>query len=349
MAFAAGSDRFVAVAWDVGLGALAITVALALQVLVMRERALRRERRRDALFAAWRPLMFAAVVGEAPPLPRLARRDADAFLLLWNQLQDGVRGEARARLNALAASVGAHAMAHARLRRDDALGRLLAVRTLGHLGCGADYDAVAHELEDRRSYLGLAAARALVSIDPVRAPGDVLPRLASRADWPVALFATVLGEADGAALTAAFRDVQRALESAAVVRLLPLASIIDVAEGEALLTELLASPDPEVLAAALKAVRTPALLAGVRRACTHGSWAVRTQAAAALGRVGASEDRDALVGLLGDRQWWVRYRAAQALASGRFGSAAEIATLGAGLDDRYARDIVEHVLAEGRT
>jgi HEAT repeat protein len=95
-------------------------------------------------------------------------------------------------------------------------------------------------------------------------------------------------------------------------------------------------------------VRSPALLPQVRRACEHEAWTVRTQGAAALGRIGGMPERDILLRLLRDPQWWVRYRAAQAMTSGRFGSAAEVTALAAGLHDRFARDIVRQALAEGR-
>ena len=341
------SDPFIAAAWVVGLVALAITIALALQVLAMRERSVRRERRRAAVTAAWRPILFERVLGDDSPLPAVARRDEDTFLLLWTQLQDGLRGDARARLNAVAAEVGAPAVARRRLAHDAALDRLLALRTLGYLGLADDYPAVALHLDDRRPYLCLAAARALVHIDPARAVDDVLPRLAERGDWPVPLFATVLGEADAGRLATRFRALHATIGSERRVRLLPLLLILDAAIGDELLGGLLATADdPEVLGAALRCVRSPGLLRDVRRLCAHPSWAVRTQAAAALGRVGGPAERDVLLGLLTDAQWWVRYRAAKALACGRFGARDEIAALADGLRDRFARDIVEHALAE---
>ena len=48
------SDPFVLVAAAAGLAALAMTVALSVQIVVMRYRTAARERRRDALFATWR-------------------------------------------------------------------------------------------------------------------------------------------------------------------------------------------------------------------------------------------------------------------------------------------------------
>jgi HEAT repeat protein len=345
-----GSDPFLDVAWTVGLGSIAVTVALALQVLVMRERSLARERRRTAAVERWRPVVLEWLLGGEPDLPRLPRRDEGTLLLLWNQIHDGVRGgEERARLNALGERLDLHAMALRRLDRRDALARLLALRTLGHLGREGDYPRLVRHLDDSRAHLCLAAAGALVRIDPRAAPRDVLSRLAQRGDWPVPLVATVLADADADAASAWFRASAPGLAAAQLVRLLPLAASLAPAAGEEIVLRILAaSDDAELLAAALRAVRGPACLPHVRRACGHEAWSVRTQAAAALGRVGEPPDREGLARLLRDPEWWVRYRAAQALVSGRFGPAPDVLALAEGLGDPFARDVVAHAIAEGR-
>ncbi len=128
---------------------------------------------------------------------------------------------------------------------------------------------------------------------------------------------------------------------------MPLTALLDAATADGICARLLAaSADPELLAAALRAVRTERLLPAARAACTHPEWTLRTQAVTALGRLGAPADRVLLLRCLRDPQWWVRYRAAQALTGGRFGPAHEISALAGGLGDRFAADIVAHVLAE---
>jgi HEAT repeat protein len=288
------------------------------------------------------------MLGGNPKVPPLPPRDEDTFLLLFNQLEDAVRGEARGRLAAFADGLGGRDLARARLGRADALGRLLALRTLGYVGTAADYEEAARALDDRRVYLSLAAARALVFIDPRSAPADVLPRLALRPEWPLALFSTVLAGADPDELAARFRELEPQLSREQLVRILPLVSVLEPTAAEAIVGGLLEASDPEVLAAALKRARSPALVPAVRRLAAHEAWTVRTQATAALGRIGGPADRDLLASLLGDRQWWVRFRAAQALATGRFGEPDEVRALAAGLGDRYAHDMVEQALAEER-
>lgn len=327
--------------------ALALSLALVVLVLAVRLRARGQERTRERFIAAWRPLIFDSVLGGAPEVPRVPPRDEESFLLLWIQLQDGLRREARAGFRRIAEAVGARRMIRRRLERRNVLGRLLALRTMGYLGDPSDYPGALAHLDERGTHLCLAAATALVHIDPARAPGDVLPRLVTRVDWPMPQFCAVLAEADAERVLAWAREELPRLGREQLVRMLPLLSIADPGATEEILRALLLpAQHPEVLCATLKRVSTPALAPLVRGLCGHAEWMVRTQAAAALGRIGGLPEREALLRLLGDRQWWVRYRAAQALCSGRFGRADEVRQVVAALQDAFAHDALEHALAE---
>lgn len=349
MAFAGAFEPVVRAAWATGLLTVVLSAVLVARVLRMRRRLARAEARRQDVVARWRPILFEAIAGGSPRLPDLPPGDEDAFLLLWVQLLDGIRGEPLERLARVGEALGAHALAAARLRREDALGRVLALRTLGYLGRAEDRGEVLRWLDDPRSYLSLAAARALVRSDPEGAPAELLPRLTRRTDWPVPLFASVLGEASAPRVSERFAALCRELPAPALVRLLPLASIVDARDVEPVVAGLLGRDgEPEVLAAALRQVRSPALLGAVRRAAHHAAWSVRVQAAAALGRVGEPADRELLAGLLRDPEWWVRYRAAQALAARPCGSPQDVLALAEASGDRFARDIVRQALAEVR-
>jgi HEAT repeat protein len=345
----AAFEPVVRLAWGTALVSVALSAALVIQVLRMRRRLASRERRAQEVFARWRPILFEAVAGGSPSLPALPREEEDAFLLLWIQLLDGIRGDSVARLAEVGARMGARRLALERIDGGDALGRVLALRTFGYLQRPEDRERVLRWLDDPRSYISLAAARALVRIDPARAADELLPRLVARADWPVPLFADVLAQASPARLSARFAALCAELPPAPLARLLPLASIVDEHVVDALLRRLLSpGQEPEVLAAALRLVRSPALLEPVRRAASHEAWSVRVQAAAALGRVGEPRDRGLVATLLRDAEWWVRYRAAQALVTRPYGAPGELRALAGSLDDRFARDMVQQVLAEVR-
>ncbi len=344
------ADLLVRTAMVTGLASLALTALLALQVAWLRTAKQRRSARRRRFADRWRPLLYEAALGDAPSLPPLEPADEKDFLLLWSQLQDGLRGAtSRAGLNRVAHAVDAHRAALRALQRGAPRDRLLALRILGYLGEAEDLARVLPFLDHRSPPMSLAAARALVHIDPARATPEIWRHLQARADWPVAQVAAVLGEGDLRWLGQALASAVPVLAPPELIRLLPLLSLLDDATASAVVGILLdPGRDPELLCAALKQARGPGLAHRVALLCRHAGWPVRTQAAAALGRLGEPGHRRALVELLGDRQWWVRYRAAQALLSGRFGGADEVEVLARGLGDPYALDILHHVRAEAR-
>ena len=69
-------------------------------------------------------------------------------------------------------------------------------------------------------------------------------------------------------------------------------------------------------------------------------------AARALGRLGAPEDRELLVEMLGDPHWWVRYHAGQALVAMPFGKLDDLTKIRTALTDRFAADMLGQVIAE---
>ena len=62
--------------------------------------------------------------------------------------------------------------------------------------------------------------------------------------------------------------------------------------------------------------------------------------------IGDRGDVPRLVALLSDREWWVRYRAAQAVAELPWLKRADLDALHASLEDRYAADMLAQVVAE---
>ena len=67
-------------------------------------------------------------------------------------------------------------------------------------------------------------------------------------------------------------------------------------------------------------------------------WEMRAVVATALGAFGAAENRETLVKLLCDKEWWVRYRAAETLARGE--ETQELTQMVEQTDDRFAREML---------
>lgn len=344
------ADADLALRSALALGALAllVTLALTLQVLAMRALASRQRDARQATMARWRPLLLGAASGDAVArLPPLERRERVALLLLWNRMQDGLRGRAHEDLNGLAAQLGLPDLARRYAARRGGGKRLLGLRTLGHVAQAQDWQQLVALLDEPRSQISLAAARALLRVNAQRAAAPVIDQFLSRSDWPVPAVGTLLREAG--AETIGYALAERLLDSspALQVRLLPLARVTEApGRGSVIEAVLTIATDPAVLSATLQQVHGPASLARVRELCGHADWQVRSYAALALGRLGGSDDRKQLIAMLSDGEWWVRYRAAQALLGLPGIDAVAVAALRAALTDRYARDMLAQVSAE---
>ena len=107
-----------------------------------------------------------------------------------------------------------------------------------------------------------------------------------------------------------------------------------------------ADADAEPLAAALAALSHPHDAPHARGFLGHADWRVRAAAARALRRIGSSEDFARLCAALGDPNWWVRYRAAQAVCELRGLDATELRALPDRLTDAFAADMLRQALAE---
>jgi HEAT repeat protein len=103
---------------------------------------------------------------------------------------------------------------------------------------------------------------------------------------------------------------------------------------------------PDVTAAALDALWHPEDADLARARLRHEAWHVRLAAVKALGRFGVGPDRAALEERLADANWWVRYRAAQALARLPGMDRAALVALRAAQQDRFAADMLGQVLSE---
>ncbi len=321
-------------------------VLLVLQIGGLRMRLRARERRTARVVAQWRPILTSVLAGERPPeLPDLPRADELDFLKLWLHFQTSLRGDARASLNWLAIGVGSEEIALRMLARADRGAKLIGILVLGHLGSSNAAFALQGASRTRDRLLGIHASLALVQIDPALAARTMAPGLVSNAGWPVREVVTVLQDARehcAPVMTALLprlgaRELPRLLQVMEGLR-------IPVAGGE--LAHLLAIDSVEVKIAALRIVSDPSMRRDVLALVGHPDWRVRMHAAKALARVGRRDDVPALTALLSDREWWVRYRSAQVLASLPFMRTGEVRQIARDATDRFAADMMRQVMAE---
>jgi HEAT repeat protein len=349
--FATVSDPHVRAALWSAFAALAVTLVLLAAVLAMRVRLLARlARERDAA-ARWIPLIARCTETASATLPRLSRRDADHFVLLWCRAQDSLRGQSQDHLREMAHRLGADVHVRRMFRSNSLRRRLVATAALGHLHARDLVPSLQTQLVSAPAVPSLVAAKALVRIDASIGVPSVLSVAVRRQDWPVASVATMLKECEsdsvGPALSSAIRIAMSRGDDIGVERLLRLHITAETHAMQAVVRDVLAAGrNEEVLAAALAALSCPDDIAHARRLLGHPGWFVRVAAARALGRIGDKDDVARLATALCDSNWWVRHRAAQALAQLPGMNASQLSDIAARQTDRYAADMLHQILAE---
>lgn len=353
------------------LALAAISLFVMVQVLLLSQFGARRERRRERFDAHWRLLLVAESLGlaEPGPLPVLVkRRECDWLLRLWNQVQFHLRGPAHARLNAMLCTLGLDRHALSLLSRRGMRGQLTALSSLRHLGDSAYWGAIKPLTEAPGAVISLAAAEALVAIDPVRAMRQVLPLAMRRRDWSRNRIDLACRHAGREAITQPLVDLLREpLPPWARARLLdllrhaepralapwargildrPLPQAAPARSGPNADAE--ARPGLERIAAlrVLAALHDPAdrgrILAGLR----DPLGAARLAAIDALRAQVLPADADALLLMLSDRNWAVRQAAADALVAMPGLDPDALATLADTIYDRYGREALQRAVAE---
>jgi HEAT repeat protein len=261
-----------------------------------------------------------------------------------------VDGAAADRLIALARRLRLPELARKRAKEAHLGAKLTAIQAQGYLRDADSFAELAVAMDDANALVSITAAEALAAIDATRAVDRLIPKIASRRDWPRTHVFKVLQRAGSAVIgEPLYRCIRAAVDEDAAY-LLQFAEIAEFDVRDALAVELLRSRDnPEVLAAALKVATGHAAVPRIDELLAHPAWYVRMQAAKLLGRMGRTEDAGRLEQLLADKEWWVRFRAAKALVRLRGIGARNLEQIRMRLVDRYARDILGQVIAEAGT
>jgi len=356
LAFGTISDPLLAAALWLSVGALALTMLLLVAIAAMRIGLVRRHARQRDAAERWNPL-FAECTERVPAvLPPLPRGERDIFLALWCKAQESLRGEAQQRLREMARRLEVPPLALKMLSSFRARRRLLALVTLGHLREPGAVPALLGLVPNAPAVVSMTAAHALLRIDAALGAPRILAATAMRTDWALAKVASMLMECAsgtiGPFLSAAIGvelRTQRETDPgrAGLARLLRLHVCVEGGAVRAAVREVLnQASDVEPLIAALGALSHPDDAAHARRLLDHADWAVRATAARALERLGTHEDFQRLCTALGDRNWWVRYRAAHALCALPQVDAGDLRALPGRLSDAFAADMLRHALAE---
>lgn len=345
-----GSDLIVLLAWRSAEIAAASAALMLLAALVVRRFLQHQENHRARIVGTWRPLLTQIAIEEGadPGLPPLPTRYLPFLLEEWNALHDAVRGEAAVKLNELALRLGLDIAARRMMNSREVGKQILAIRTLGHLHDQDAWKPLQQYLVSVNALVSFYAAAALVQIDAQRAMPGIMLQVAERESWPGEAMARLLVDAGADIAREPIRALMLSLEPAKIPPLLPWLAHVDAVLGSEVATELLRRhpDDLHIVAAALLVLLDPVVLPEIRRFSGSTDPDVRMNLALALGRLGDLAETELLVLLMGDRVWWVRYRAAQALLRLRGMNAAGLEAVRARLTDPYALDMLKHVRAE---
>lgn len=330
---------------------LVATITLFVYTVGLRVATINGAQRREKLLKQWRVVFANSMLdrhaAEVQQLPRVARGDAINLMEEWNRACASVDGAASANLIALAHRTVIPDMARRLFNGRRVRARILAVQTIGHLRDATSKSAIRELLDHENTALSITAAATLVEIDADLGIAAIVPMIDARRDWPKTRVSIVLRRAGSERVSEPMYRAIRSANNRGKTHLLQFARLMEAETLDALVVELLReSTDPGVLNLALKLVSGFAAVPRIAALTQHKEWFVRMQAAKVLGRIGEEEHLPLLEVLLGDVEWWVRYRAAQAITSLPFVGPNQLRNLRMRQHDRYAADILQQAFAE---
>jgi hypothetical protein len=348
-------DFSLTLAWWLAWVTLFLLVLIIMGLLILRWVRWRNEPRMAAFQAYWRPMIMRWAMGDKvdEPMPLLKAQERWPFMRLWLHCQMSLQGPGRQRLAELGQRMGCREMALVRVNSTHYSERMVGLLALGFLLDHSSVPALKERLESGNGHSMIYAARALMEIDQVAHGAAVAHALLTCEDLDFALVSVLLKpfkmQLDAALMPACPQPQAtsgKALHAQAF-QWLRLAQALKLLVPQWRLTPFLSSEQHmEILIAALRLVQGEQGTETVACHVQHPDWRVRVQVARALGRIGGLMHRSILLGLLTDRQWWVRYRSAQALLQMPGMRPDQLQAKVVATNDRYALNMLHAVRSE---
>ncbi len=302
--------------WFVSLsltGAALIVIGI---LIVARLFITRRERRRAA---KRRVLVRELLAGGASPADSLGRIPPELLTDTFLDLIRLVRGDEREAFVAQATGLGVPERLGRRLQSGSARKRLSAAQSLGEFHDPGSLRALHGSLDDSNEDVRLAAALSLAQSGSTAEVRQLVDRLGLGVDEDSLMIVTlfrVIAEERPDEIKALILDPDTNVR-ARLAGIEALATTGDYSLVPVITALALDAPDNgEELPRYLRALGTLAHPAGaqaVLQGLTSAALGARAAAAFAAGRIGLIEGADRLAELLDDPDWWVRFRAAEAL------------------------------------
>lgn len=347
--------EFGVVGWF-ALAAMTIVILPLIAVVILRVQWRLQERREDELYGQWQPVFNAFREGESPWLPPVKRGHRRYLLEMWVEERFLADTELGAILDRIAFDLGLdraicqilefHPMVI--VRRKIWL-QAIAIEGAQWIDTPRTRASLRKMVKSGNSYLAAKACVTLLRLggeDSGRELISTLFRFPKHAPH-IAVQLSAAGASSILHTLAPYIDFLPAYTEMNFV------SLVERTDDETLLPLLLArlarSDEVEEKAAILRAIGRvggDAQRENVISYLDDPVAFIRIQAIKTLGKIGRFEDRELLVRHLSDPDWWIRYRAARSYVTLTGEQREGIEQFITSLDDRYARDIMGHALAE---
>ncbi len=344
------SDPLVKIVAISGISVVGLAVLMMVMVVIMRVRFIILDRHRKKFLKMWRPLLVQCLHEIPNELPAIVKSDTMLFLYLWNYYQESLLGEVKENLSKLGRSLGMDHEAREFLYSKNSKRQLLGIVTLGHLGEKSARRELYRFSKLENPVLSLASVRALIQIEKEDAVPVVIPLISTRKDWPQGKVASIIKEAGGDLVVRPLGQIALNAPPDVQPRLVRYLEATDSHEYRTYVQAIIQdAKDPEVISECLRALTRmgdPRDVDLVRGYHNHPVWYVRARTAIALGKIGVRDDEQVLIKMLGDSQWWVRYRAARALAGLPFVGNERYKELLGKTTNPEARNVLAQVMVE---
>lgn len=341
------TDTLLAIGKGLMKAVLIFTMLVFIQVVVKRMQLMYRENRRQHFLDKWRPILTESVAVVPNSLPKLDQRFIFDFINEWNTLYEKLGGISHDNLIALAQKAEINHAAAKMLIAPNIKLQLIGIITLGNMRSHSAWPFLASMATNSDTTLSMAAYRALSQIDVDRAFVELLPQLISRTDWPTSMVAKILKNTKNPKLCELLEEASYKAKSNELSNIVRYINVLKCQNSAKIFRHILDKQvDDQIISLCLHELNDPTAIDIVHRYLDYPRWHVRVNVAHALGKIGGIEDIKHLEKLLGDKQWWVRYRAAEALINMPFLTRNQFIDIKNNLEDQNAQDIMDQVLAE---
>lgn len=241
------------------------------------------------------------------------------FLRLWNHYHESLKGESLKDLNHLGYTLKINKVCQKWLTHFSIRKRIMALITLGNLADKTSFEKISKEIHNKNPLIASMAARSLVKIDEDKAMDHIVGFLLSDrnlfSENISSIFTKeILKNVNSYKLAEPFLKKLKRSSIKQKLFLLEYFPYLPYEKYIPTIREMLNNTfHPEILCRCLKLLKDPRDLSYAKRYLDSHFWFVRLQAVRFLGQVGTKEDLPLLLNALNDSNWWVRYRAAEAL------------------------------------